>query len=169
MRSNRCLVGRDSKRHRRIDRHPSTSVVETVPPDSADLAHSVRAARLKVAFEGQPSSLTLATLLSTLTLAVLWPSGNRTMLLAWYATFAAVTFARVWLFRPRADGRRLAQESWRRFANAKPSVAKCEHDAKGQHQLLVRPGTGNPISPSNIRISAQVSFLAAGFRSRYDG
>ena len=66
-------------------------MVEFVHSDDAELTHALRAARLRVAFEGQPSSLTLATMLSTLTLAVLWPTPGATPLLAWYATFLCVT------------------------------------------------------------------------------
>jgi signal transduction histidine kinase len=75
------------------------NVVEPVQSDVPELTQTLRAARLSVAFEGQPASLTLATMLATLTLAVLWPTGNAVLLLAWYATFIVVTLARVWLFR----------------------------------------------------------------------
>jgi PAS domain S-box-containing protein len=73
-------------------------VVHTVPSESDLLAHSLRAARLKVAFEGQPSSLTLSTMLATLTIAVLWPSGDKLQLVLWYAIFIALTAARLWLY-----------------------------------------------------------------------
>jgi signal transduction histidine kinase len=73
-------------------------VVETVHSDDAELAHTLRAARLRVAFEGQPSSLILSTTLATLTLAVLWPAQGSTALLGWYATFVCVAALRVWLY-----------------------------------------------------------------------
>jgi PAS domain S-box-containing protein len=76
------------------------------------LAHAVRAARLNVAFEGHPLSLTLSVVLATITLGVLWPSGNTAALIVWYAVFLAVTAARLSLFLTH---RKLA-------ANATPAV-----------------------------------------------
>ena len=74
-------------------------MIDTTHTSAATLAHPLRAARLKVAFEGQPSSLLLSSLLATLTLAVLWPTGERFALLLWYGVFIAITLARIWLFR----------------------------------------------------------------------
>jgi signal transduction histidine kinase len=81
----------------------TSSRAAQVPPNSdADrdrLAHAVRAARLQVAFEGQPASLSLATVLATITFALLWPTKRSVALLVWYLVFVAVTLMRVQLYR----------------------------------------------------------------------
>jgi signal transduction histidine kinase len=79
------------------------TVFDSAPQRTESLAHAVRVERLRVAFEGQPSSITLAALLSTLTLAVLWSSSSKLPLLVWYAVFLAVTLARVLLFRTHRE------------------------------------------------------------------
>ncbi|HVF18372.1 MAG TPA: ATP-binding protein [Steroidobacteraceae bacterium] len=78
-------------------------MADPAPHDNESLAHAVRVARLRVAFEGQPSSITLAALLGTLTLAVLWSSSALLPLLSWYALFLVVTGARVALFRSHRE------------------------------------------------------------------
>jgi signal transduction histidine kinase len=76
----------------------SSIVNERLPTHEEMLAHTVRAARLKVAFEGHPTALALGTTLATLTLAVLWRDGQKLALCVWYGVFLAVTAARLWLF-----------------------------------------------------------------------
>jgi signal transduction histidine kinase len=79
------------------------TVVDPAPQENESLAHAIRVARLRVAFEGQPSSITLAALLGTLTLAVLWSSSPPLPLLTWYAVFMMVTGARILLFRTHRE------------------------------------------------------------------
>lgn len=61
-------------------------------------SHAVRAARLNVAFQGHPASLALAAVLATITLAVLWPSGNGSALIVWYSAFVTIAAMRLVLF-----------------------------------------------------------------------
>ncbi len=69
-------------------------MTQTVPFSAQTHAHAVRAARLKVAFAGHTMSLTFAVVLATLTLGMLWPSGNAAALIVWYLSFLAVTAVR---------------------------------------------------------------------------
>ena len=62
------------------------------------LTDAVRAARLNVAFAGHPTSISLALVLATLTLAVLWPTGNGVGLIGWYCVFLVISATRLSLF-----------------------------------------------------------------------
>lgn len=82
------------------DRWFSSFVVNPFRTDSEEtLAHAVRAARLKVAFEGHPTSLALSGALATVTFAVLWPQGNGFALVSWLVVFAGVMLSRLSLYR----------------------------------------------------------------------
>src|SRR5688500_18370778 len=63
-----------------------------------DLAHALRAARLKVAFDSHPVSIGLAISLATLTFALSWPSADPFALSTWYVVFLVIAGLRLSLF-----------------------------------------------------------------------
>ena len=66
---------------------------------SPNAAHAIRAARLQVAFDGQPALFALGILLATVTLVVLWPNARPINAVAWYLVFIAVAALRIWVYR----------------------------------------------------------------------
>jgi signal transduction histidine kinase len=65
---------------------------------TAALTDAVRRARLDFVFQGQPSSLSVSMVLSSLAVVVLWQLVDHQRLLLWYGALMTVTTARVFLW-----------------------------------------------------------------------